>query len=312
LEEWEELGKKKDEKLDEILRLLRKLLSKKLRAYNLKAYRPRGVCRSASKPLGSHYRFKLGNYQAPRTNYATKPKLNYNPKQERSSSYGGKPWSEPMIYQPKERIVYDPEVKRILKSIEQKLSSESEAEEILRQLESNPKLYERLLERLSKDLEKLESNEPENLGEEAEKAEEYKTNEQSPRKVEEPSEPIDQEPSEEVEQSTDEAKQKSAEVEIKIEKENPECLSEAEISTEPVQEEQAEEIFEPQSEAQEPSKEVIEQIEAQDLSSLEAELYQPLEPLKPTVPDVEPIELIEPMQPNNPSEQKVEGEVEDY
>lgn len=63
---------KDEEKLDEILRLLRKLLSKK------RAYRPREVYRITPKLAGGSYKPKLGNYQALRGIYRVEPR--YNPK----------------------------------------------------------------------------------------------------------------------------------------------------------------------------------------------------------------------------------------
>jgi hypothetical protein len=49
------------------------------------------------------------------------PETKYNPKLERPSFSGGKVWSEPAHYNPKERLVYDPEVKALLQRIEKNL-----------------------------------------------------------------------------------------------------------------------------------------------------------------------------------------------
>jgi hypothetical protein len=49
------------------------------------------------------------------------PETKHNPKPERPSFSGGKVWSEPTHYNPKERLVYDPEVKALLQRIEKNL-----------------------------------------------------------------------------------------------------------------------------------------------------------------------------------------------
>jgi hypothetical protein len=284
------LEKDEKEKLEEIIRLLRKLLSKD-------DYKPR-VSYRASKhnlPIARGGGYKSRNYFPQHYQDYQSPRLRNEAKKyetrEKTNSYSAKSWNEPMQYQPRERLVYDPEVKQILKSIEQKLSSEPEAEEILRQLENDPELYEKVVEKLSNDLERSEANEPD-LDEEAG----------------EPSEPINQEPSQEVEQSIDEVVQKDAEVEAETGEEIFESLSEMKISTEAIQEAKPSEEIEPQVE--ELSNGVIEKIEAQDLSSLEAELYQePLESIEPVEPEVEPLE---PTQQNEPLEPKAEEGAEGY
>ena len=297
------MDKDEKEKLEEIIRLLRRLLSKD-------DYKPRVSYRASKHKLpiarGGGYKSKNyfpQHYQAYQSSKLKSETKRYETK-EKASSSSAKTWNEPMQYQPRERIVYDPEVKRILKSIEQKLSSEPEAEEILRQLGNNSELYEKVVGKLSNDLERPEANEP-YLDEGAEKEGEYKANEQSLKEAEESSEPLNQESSQEIEQSIDEVVQKDAEVEAETEEENLESSSETEISTEPVLEAKPSEETEPQVE--ELSNGVIEKIEAQDLSSLEAELYQ-----EPVEPEVEPMESIEPMQPNEPLEPKAEGEAEEY
>jgi len=292
------LGKDEKEKLEEIIRLLRKLLSRN-------DYNPRLSYRASKHNLpiagGGSYKPKNyfpQHYKAYQGSGLKSETKRYETK-ERASVYSAKPWNETMQYQPKERLVYDPEVKQILKNIEQKLSSEPEVEEILRQLENNPELYEEFVERLSKDLEKLETNESD-LGEEVEKEVKYEASEQNLKETEEP---VNQEPSEELESSI-ETEQEHVGTETKVEEEVPEDLSEVEILTESTQEESGYQFEEPNSE-------VIEEIEAQDLSSLEAELY-PLEPIESIAPDVEPTEAMESMQLNEPLEQKAEDEAEDY
>jgi hypothetical protein len=285
------LDKGEKEKLEEIIRLLRKLLSRD-------DYRPRLEYRASRHNLaivrgGGGYKSRNyfpQHYQAYQGSGLKSEAKRYETK-EKASSQSAKPWNEPMQYQPRERIVYDPEVKQILKSIEQKLSSEPNAEEVLRQLENNPELYEKLIERLSNDLERPEANEPD-LDQGAEEEAKYEASKQG---LEGAEEPINQGNSKEVEPSV--------EAEAKVEEELLESLSEAEISSEPNQE-----VIEPQ--AEEPGSEVVDQIEAQDLSSLEAELYQePLEPIELIEPEVEPVE---PTQRNEPLEPKTEGEAESY
>jgi hypothetical protein len=280
------LDKDEKEKLEEIIRLLRKLLSKddykprleyRASRHNLPIARGRGGYKPKNYFPQHHQAYQGSGLKSEAKSYETK---------EKASSYSAKPWNEPMQYQPKERIVYDPEVKRILKSIEQKLSSEPNAEEVLRQFENNPELYEKVIEKLSNDLESSEANEPD-LDQGAEEEAKYEDSEQG---LEGAEESIDQENSGEAEPSI--------EAETKVEEELPRS-SGVEISSEPSQE-----AIEPQVE--ELGSEVIEQIEAQDLSSLEAELYQ--EPLEA----IEPIEPIEPMQSGEPLEQKTEGEAEGY
>jgi hypothetical protein len=281
------LDKGEKEKLEEIIRLLRKLLSRD-------DYRPRLEYRASRHNLaivrgGGGYKSKNyfpQHYQAYQGSGLKSEAKRYETK-EKASSYSAKTWNEPMQYQPKERIVYDPEVKRILKSIEQKLSSEPKAEEILRQLEGNPELYEKLVERLSNDLESSEAIEPD-LDRGAEEEAKYEDSEQG---LEEAEESIEKENSGEVEPSVEAATKVGG---------LHESASEAEISSGPSQE-----VIEPQ--AEKPGSEVIEKIEAQDLSLLEAELYQEhLEPIEPIEPEVEP------MQPSEPLEQKTEGEAEGY
>jgi len=87
-----------------------------------------------------------------------------------------KPWSESMHQSiPRERLVYDPEVKDILKNIEKKVGRELDAEEMLTALESNPSLYDKisgpLFEKMEREFnEQLEAGFSD--GEKAEKAQE--------------------------------------------------------------------------------------------------------------------------------------------
>lgn len=265
--------------LEEIIKLLRELLvSRKLFSYKLKAYNPALKSRSrvGYKPKLKISRYFGGHLQS---GYRSKPSYSPIPKSRSSSSYAPKPWKEPMQYRPKERLVYDPEVKRILKSIEQKLSSEPDVEEILRHLESNPELYDKisegLLEKINGELyEKPEANEPEEkLTGETERMGEYEVGKENleveDKEVEEVEEKINFEPlfdkpeiHEDLEESLD----------VELPTENNQDVEPKTDSSLP-----------------EPSEEVIEQLEAQDLSSLEAELYQePIEVLEPEIDELEP------------------------
>jgi hypothetical protein len=72
------------------------------------------------------------------------PETKYNPKPERPSFSGGKVWSEPTHYNPKERLVYDPEVKALLQRIEKNLRDvvNSEAKNEGEKFESSSEILE--------------------------------------------------------------------------------------------------------------------------------------------------------------------------
>jgi hypothetical protein len=100
--------------------------------------------------------------------YSGLPKQ-YNPKLRTALSWsGGKPWTEPKHYEPKERIVYDPEVKNLLQKIEKHLKGavenknleQMDIDELLTSLEEkyDRRFYEKLLE---KQLEEINEAEPE-------------------------------------------------------------------------------------------------------------------------------------------------------
>ncbi|MGB9760425.1 MAG: hypothetical protein ACPLZG_11405 [Thermoproteota archaeon] len=101
--------------------------------------------------------------------------------------------------------------------------------------------------------------------------------------------------------------------ELKVNEGLEESLEDVELPTEIEQDvEPANEIIESQTDSllPEPSNEVIEKIEAQDLSSLEAELYQ--ESLEPIEPKVEPGETVESSLQSEAIEQNIECEAEGY
>jgi len=87
----------------------------------------------------------------------------YRPKVERLSYSSGKVWTEPTPFRlEKERLVYDPEVKELLKRIEDRLANlEPDAEQILKAIEKHPELYDELsdilMEKMDRDFEKLEA-----------------------------------------------------------------------------------------------------------------------------------------------------------
>ena len=139
---------------EEWKKLLEKLLRKLLR---------RGSYRRQVKPLPKPKRYKpktsslKPSYTANRI-ASYQPK--YKPKPEKPIPYH-KSWTEPTPYKPKERLIYDPEVKQLLKQIEGHLAdSEPDAEQMLKQLEENPELFDKisdkLLEKMNEDSEKLE------------------------------------------------------------------------------------------------------------------------------------------------------------
>ena len=57
-----------------------------------------------------------------------------------------KPRTEPQIYKPRERIIYNPEVKQLLQRIESHLKPD--AKQMLKQLEENPELYDEISDKL--------------------------------------------------------------------------------------------------------------------------------------------------------------------
>jgi len=155
----------KEEELKELIKELKKALARisytPRSSYKAKLqYAPRGYARKQSYAVRHDFRYH--------------PEPNPKPKEEKPSYHGGKVWTEPTPYKlEKERLVYDPEVKELLKRIEKHLAeSKPDAEELLKQLESNPELYneisEKLMERMdydfSKQLEAVKSKEEEESG----------------------------------------------------------------------------------------------------------------------------------------------------
>ena len=299
------MEKSTEKKLEELIELLKELLYKKKMSYE-----PRRVRSGIPKPTAA-YRPRLNNHNTPSYRYGEEPK--YNPKQERASYSIPKPWNEPMQYQPKERLVYDPEVKRILERIEKHLKPD--AEEMLRLLEGNPELYDaisnRLLEKMNEDFYKqLEVSKPAGEVEAEPREEETKDVETKVEGEREGLEPEAEKVTPEVlgeERLQEEpAQEEELQPEIQETSHDTEPLINV-LSSEPKEAELPEDVEEPSVDASESNTDVIEQIEAQDLSSLEAELYQ--EPLEP---NVEPIEALEPEVQTEAGQRKVEPEVSEY
>jgi hypothetical protein len=139
-----------------------------------------GKYRSKLSRLGAGYRSGTSKFSQKsnpkayeRSQSYAKPELKYNPKPEKISFGGGKPWSEAEVYRPRERIVYDPEVKSLLQKIEKHLAkalSEAEKdvetrdldkldkEELTKLLEESkdPEVLKKLLERELVEINKAE------------------------------------------------------------------------------------------------------------------------------------------------------------
>jgi cytochrome c551/c552 len=84
-----------------------------------------------------------------------------------SSQAGARPWTEPAVYRPPERLVYDPDVKHLLEKIEAHLRLDTETksleeldvDELLSRLQQkyNGEAYGKLLEKLLEEINKAES-----------------------------------------------------------------------------------------------------------------------------------------------------------
>jgi hypothetical protein len=316
------MSKSKDE-LKELIRLLKKAVA---------SYKPhvgyRGVRSRGSKSGYTHRPSYVTR------NFRYQPEPSYKPKPEKLSYHGGKVWTEPTQYKlEKERLVYDPEVKELLKRIEKHLTeSEPDAEEMLKQLEQNPELYEKisgkLMEKMNEDYEALEKSSnitgyvfrdpsagssfrvesQEKL--EGEDTQSREIDDKATTKIEEKSEVekeasegaveqadvksefIDKEESEGYEDSSkDLYLENEADVLREIEadgliekaepKEELDGVQPPDAEIEPSKDEATEHVQPLEANATEEAQGVIEQIEAQDLSSLEAELFsEPTESLE--------------------------------
>jgi hypothetical protein len=113
---------KREIDVEEVYRML-ELVYRKLGEGNYRSRLGRPAAGYRGGGGGSKVSPKLNprSYQRPR-GYAT-PEPKYNPKPEKSSyGGGGGKSSEPTIYRPSEKVVYDPEVKGLLQKIEKHLT----------------------------------------------------------------------------------------------------------------------------------------------------------------------------------------------
>ncbi|MGQ9469464.1 MAG: hypothetical protein ACUVTD_06525 [Nitrososphaerales archaeon] len=256
------MGKDKDEKLEEILRLLRRLLSKREGSY-----KPRANYRPIPRPrVGGHQPTSLyHHYPVYRGAGGKEPKYNPEPKR---TSYGLPTLPKELVYQPKERLVYDPEVRKLLQKIESYLRPEQNAEAIQSKPENEPEDTYR----------QLEAKEESELGKGEEKKIEPALESKNGREKENLEADI------EAEIKEDEGTESPIHNEVGVEdssEDSRQGLSDLEIYVEQVEEPRLSHgVSEPEHNVN-----AVEQIESKDLSSLEAELYQ--EPLEPMIEPME-------------------------
>ena len=157
------------EELKRLIGLLRSSISNRGGYRSSRGYRGSGGYRGSRYRGRSGYGYRPSRYSRQHDfRYGPEPK--FAPKQERQSQYTGRPWSEPTQYREKERLVYDPDVKRLLEKIESHLRNESgtenrnldemDADDLLLKLEEkyDHEVHEKLLEKL---LEEINEAEPE-------------------------------------------------------------------------------------------------------------------------------------------------------
>jgi hypothetical protein len=243
----------KEEELEKLIRELRRTLTKI-------SYRPRSGYGQRPGYTPRNY-MQRRSYEA-RHDFRYHPEQNQKPKQERPSYHGGKIWTEPTPYRPeKERIVYDPEVKDLLRRIEKHLiESKPDAEEIVRRLESDPELYreisERLMERMCEDFRELI---------ETENVEQSEITQKSSEAGEESGEDVGKEP--ENRKSVEEFQ--ASEIDEPNSEERDESCGNGDLLHDAGLENEVEEMPEQGT----GERKAIEEIESQDLSELEAELF---------------------------------------
>ena len=125
------MGKRYEEKIEELISLLKKLIYEKSKLYRPRSYRPRMRLRLTNPYVQRRMRYVTREHESKRS--------------EKQASYVIRVRSEPE-YRPRERLVYDPDVKKLLEKIERNVSDfKEEVESILNELE-NPEVHERLLE----------------------------------------------------------------------------------------------------------------------------------------------------------------------
>ena len=215
--------------------MLRRLIS---RNYKPRIYKP--------KIRDLIYKPKDGGYSKNPSKYIMHHNFKYQPEPkpkipaDKPSSYRGSPWKEPVNYKPeKERLVYDPEVKQLLRSIDEHLAGSEE---------------NKLGEVSYESSEQEEASEIENLEVDAEidLPEMQENFEGSQIEIENEAEPLENMEMEEISGQAIESKE-SLGLETEVEQFEP---------LEP----QAEEIIPEETS-------MIQRLETEDLSTLEAELF---------------------------------------
>jgi len=247
------------------------------------SYKARGIYRQLAGPV------KLGGYRS-RLGYSATPgyrSWSYKPESHKPNRQVVEKTSYPSasrepIYRTKERLVYDPEVKHLLEKIERNLRAEPREEDVLKLLEEDPELYEKISERLNGKLEPEEGVEEkaseENRNEPLEDLKiEAANNDDAETKVE--AEPLE-------ERAQDESLENAEPLESLVEPNYASELDAAEDMEAQNFSSIESELYQESSESKMEPTETLEQIEAQDLSMLEAELYtEPLESTEESEPE---------------------------
>ena len=241
-----------ERKLDEselrkLIKMLRRLISGN---YKPRIYKPK-IRDLIYKPKGGGYRKSPSKYIM-HHNFKYQPEPKPKIPADKPSSYRGSPWKEPVNYKPeKERLVYDPEVKQLLRSIDEHLAGSEE---------------NKLGEVSYESSEQEEASEIENFEVDAEiDLPEMQGNfEGSQIEIENEAEPLENMEMEEISGQAIVSKE-SLGLETEVEQFEP---------------------IEPQAEEMIPEEaSVVQQLETEDLSTLEAELFPELtEPIERTEP----------------------------
>jgi len=296
------------EELKRLIGLLRSSMSNRGGYRSSRGYRGSGGYRGSRYRGRGGYGYRPSRYSRQHDfRYGPEPK--FAPKQERQSQYTGRPWSEPTQYREKERLVYDPDVKRLLEKIESHLRNETgtenrnldemDADDLLLKLEEkyDHEVHEKLLEKL---LEEINEAEPELMSEDTD-AQDKETDrtvggteasednvERKEDEIEDENHRIESDLSNESKVKVDDAeddflKDMSLENETEVlrDMEAEEELNKANpMESRPTELPETIETVGVESVQTEPI-DVVVQIEAEDLSPLEAELYPDLiEPME--------------------------------
>ena len=266
--------------LKRLIKLLEKLINMKTRRSSVSIYRPNMRVRSGGYPLKPKNYILHHNFHYP-------PEPRYRPKIEKPN-YGARVSTEPKYIQ-KERLVYNPEAKLLLEKIEKHLANlESNSKE---SKELEPELYSELPYELAQimndESEKSESND-----------EEFTSNVDAEDSLENrfPKTEIDSEPEElEFFEGNESETNTHLEDEFPIDAEVNNGSLDAEMNStfigEPTELNEISEVKPIQEyvEITGPNIDVVDRTEAEDLSSLEAELFTEPEPLELEGPDIEPV-----------------------